>query len=241
MRRALTSPDYDGDQLDLAAERQSLRRVAGALHTNSRTSPRSSNRQLRLGARRARRGVETPVQGRRRRWASLRELAALAETRARRSSHGVHPAPPAARPGHLHRLGARPSSCGTSSPRTGADHAVICARRADPGPAHFHPRRTWSRSQVVDRTALILDIFAQHGALSGRGKAARSPSPKCSTCCPAARLGPVASPRQMVAVASGGAGAGGGWRHRDPRPRARPRSNWTGGGILGEDCPRTRR
>ena len=62
---------------------------------------------------------------------------------------------------------ARPRSCATSSSATGAD-TVICDGELTPG--QLRQLEDVVKVKVIDRTALILDIFAQH-AKSKEGKA----------------------------------------------------------------------
>lgn len=153
---------FDGDQLDLE-ERQSLRRVAG-LSTELQDVTEVEYRQLRLE-----RVVLVGV------WTSgsaqdaensLAELAALAETAGSQVLEGL-----------IQRRD-KPDTAtfiGSGKVRelrdvviaTGAD-TVICDGELSPGQLRQLEEKV--KVKVVDRTALILDIFAQH-ARSREGKA----------------------------------------------------------------------
>jgi GTP-binding protein HflX len=96
---------------------------------------------------------------------SLAELARLARPRARRCSTADAAARPS-RPGHLPRL-----RQGEGGPRHRRGHRRRhgdLRRRADPG--QLRKLEEIVKVKVIDRTALILDIFAQH-ARSREGKA----------------------------------------------------------------------
>ena len=154
--------DFDGDQLDLE-ERQSLRRVAG-LSTELEDVTEVEYRQLRLE-----RVVLVGV------WTSgsaqdaensLAELAALAETAGSQVLEAL-----------IQRRD-KPDTAtfiGSGKVRelrgvviaTGAD-TVICDGELSPG--QLRQLEALVKVKVVDRTALILDIFAQH-ARSREGKA----------------------------------------------------------------------
>lgn len=154
--------DFDGDQLDLE-ERQSLRRVAG-LSTELEDVTEVEYRQLRLE-----RVVLVGV------WTSgsaqdaensLAELAALAETAGSQVLEAL-----------IQRRD-KPDTAtfiGSGKVRelrdvviaTGAD-TVICDGELSPG--QLRKLEALVKVKVVDRTALILDIFAQH-ARSREGKA----------------------------------------------------------------------
>ena len=154
--------DHDGDQRDLA-DRQALRRVAG-LSTELEDVTEVEYRQLRLE-----RVVLAAV------WTvgtvgdaenSLRELSALAETAGSQVLDGViqrrdHPDPGtflgAGKAEEVHALVAA----------TGAD-TVICD--GELSPSQRRGLEDVVKVKVIDRTALILDIFAQH-AKSKEGKA----------------------------------------------------------------------
>jgi len=154
-------PEADGDQLDLA-DRQALRRVAG-LSTELEDVTEVEYRQLRL-ERVALAGIwngsATDAEN------SLRELAALAETAGSTVVDGVlqrrdNPDPAT----FLGRGKAEDLRAVVAA--TGAD-TVICDGELSPS-----QRRSLEdvvKVKVIDRTALILDIFAQH-AKSREGKA----------------------------------------------------------------------
>ena len=158
----LAEPDGDGDQLDLA-DRQALRRVAG-LSTELADITEVEYRQLRLE-----RVVLIGV------WTegtaaeadnSLAELAALAETAGSQVLEGLI----------QRREKPDPATyVGSGKARelrdivlsSGAD-TVICDGELTPG--QLRQLEDVVKVKVIDRTALILDIFAQH-AKSREGKA----------------------------------------------------------------------
>ncbi len=154
--------DYDGEQFDLA-DRQSLRRVAG-LSTELQDVTEVEYRQLRLE-----RVVLVGV------WntgtaadaeASLRELAALAETAGSQVLEGV--VQRRERPDPATYIGSgKARELRDIVVATGAD-TVICD--GELSPAQLIHLEDVVKVKVVDRTALILDIFAQH-AKSREGKA----------------------------------------------------------------------
>jgi GTP-binding protein HflX len=158
----LPDDNIDGDQLDLA-ERQALRRVSG-LSTELADVTEVEYRQLRLE-----RVVLVGV------WTegvledaenSLAELAALAETAGSLVLEGImqrrsHP-DPATYIGSGKAVELREIVVAT-----GAD-TVICDGELTPG--QLTALEKVVKVKVVDRTALILDIFAQH-ASSREGKA----------------------------------------------------------------------
>jgi GTP-binding protein HflX len=152
----------DGDRLDLA-DRQALRRVAG-LSTELEDVTEVEYRQLRLervvlaGLWDGGSGETAEI--------SLRELAALAETAGSAVVDGVlqrrdHPDPSTflgrGKAEELHALVAS----------SGAD-TVICD--SELSPSQRRGLEDVVKVKVIDRTALILDIFAQH-AKSREGKA----------------------------------------------------------------------
>jgi GTP-binding protein HflX len=154
--------DYDGEQLDLA-DRQSLRRVAG-LSTELQDVTEVEYRQLRLE-----RVVLVGV------WtsgsaadadASMRELAALAETAGSQVLEGVTQRRDLPDPATYIGSG-KAKELRDIVAETGAD-TVICDGELTP--AQLIHLEDVVKVKVVDRTALILDIFAQH-AKSKEGKA----------------------------------------------------------------------
>jgi len=154
--------DYDGEQFDLA-DRQSLRRVAG-LSTELQDVTEVEYRQLRLE-----RVVLVGV------WtsgtaadadASLRELAALAETAGSQVLEGVTQRRDVPDPATYIGSG-KAKELRDIVAETGAD-TVICDGELTP--AQLIHLEDVVKVKVVDRTALILDIFAQH-AKSKEGKA----------------------------------------------------------------------
>ena len=153
---------YDGEQLDLA-DRQSLRRVAG-LSTELQDVTEVEYRQLRL-ERVVLVGVwtaGTPADAE----ASLRELAALAETAGSQVLEAVMQRRD--RPDPATYIGSgKAKELRDIVSSTGAD-TVICDGELTP--AQLIHLEDVVKVKVVDRTALILDIFAQH-ARSREGKA----------------------------------------------------------------------
>jgi GTP-binding protein HflX len=154
--------DYDGEQFD-RADRQSLRRVAG-LSTELQDVTEVEYRQLRLE-----RVVLVGV------WtsgtaadadASLRELAALAETAGSQVLEGVTQRRDLPDPATYIGSG-KARELRDIVAKTGAD-TVICDGELTP--AQLIHLEDVVKVKVVDRTALILDIFAQH-AKSREGKA----------------------------------------------------------------------
>jgi len=154
--------DHDGEQLDLS-DRQALRRVAG-LSTELEDVTEVEYRQLRL-ERVVLVGVWTEGSAREAE-NSLTELAALAETAGSRVLDGLiqrRDKPDAA------------TFIGSGKARElrdivvaeGAD-TVICDGELTPG--QLSQLEAVVKVKVIDRTALILDIFAQH-AKSREGKA----------------------------------------------------------------------
>src|SRR5690554_625250 len=157
-----TSTDYDGDQLE-REERAALRRVAG-LSTELEDVTEVEYRQLRL--------ERVVLVGQ---WAhgsakdaevSLRELAALADTAGSEVLDGVlqrrpHP-DPATYIGKGKALEVRDIVA-----TLGADTVVV---DDDLAPSQRRALEDVVKVKVIDRTALILDIFAQH-AKSKEGKA----------------------------------------------------------------------
>ena len=153
---------YDGEQLDLE-ERTSLRRVAN-LSTELEDVTEVEYRQLRLekvvlvgvwGS-----GTVTDAE------ISLRELAALAETAGSQVMDGLLQR--RAKPDASTYLGSgKAAELATLVAAVGADTVVIDGELA---PSQRRALEDIVRVKVVDRTALILDIFAQH-AKSREGKA----------------------------------------------------------------------
>ena len=154
--------DPDGDQLDLA-ERRALRRVAG-LSTELADVTEVEYRQLRLekvvlaGLWTTGTGADAEN--------SLRELAALAETAGSQVLDGVIQRRPTPDPGTFLGSG-KAADLGRIVAATGAD-TVICD--GELSPSQRRGLEDIVKVKVIDRTALILDIFAQH-AKSKEGKA----------------------------------------------------------------------
>jgi GTP-binding protein HflX len=153
---------YDGDQLDLE-ERTSLRRVGG-LSTELEDVTEVEYRQLRLervvlvGLW----GSGTAEQAE----ISMRELAALAETAGSQVLDGMLQRRRTPDPGTFLGSGKAAELAGVVA-AVGADTVVV---DADLAPSQRRALEDIVRVKVIDRTALILDIFAQH-AKSREGKA----------------------------------------------------------------------
>ncbi|WP_421015139.1 GTPase HflX [Glutamicibacter creatinolyticus] len=154
--------EYDGFQEDLA-DRRALRRVAG-LSTELEDVTEVENRQLRLE-----RVVLAGV------WSegtaqeaenSLRELAALAETAGSEVLDGVVQRRLKVDPNTYLGSGKAEELRGIVAD-TGADTVIVDAEIA---PSQRRALEDIVKVKVIDRTALILDIFAQH-AKSREGKA----------------------------------------------------------------------
>ena len=155
-------PDFDGDQLDLV-DRQALRRVAG-LSTELQDVTEVEYRQLRLE-----RVVLIGV------WTdgtiedaenSMAELAALAETAGSQVLEALIQRRD--RPDPATYIGSgKARELRDVVVSTGAD-TVICDGELSPG--QLIQLEDVVKVKVIDRTALILDIFAQH-AKSREGKA----------------------------------------------------------------------
>jgi GTPase len=164
LRRGKAAPanEYDGDQLDLAA-RDSLRRVAG-LSTELQDITDVEYRQLRLekvvligvwGN-----GTLTDAEN------SLRELAALAETAGAEVLDGLLQRRAMPDPKSYFGKG-KAEELAERVAELGADTVIANAELA---PSQRRNLEDLIKIKVVDRTAIILDIFAQH-AKSREGKA----------------------------------------------------------------------
>jgi GTP-binding protein HflX len=154
--------ERDGEQLDLA-ERQALRRVAG-LSTELTDVTEVEYRQLRLErvvlAGLWTSGSSADAEN------SLRELAALAETAGSVVADGVIQRRHAPDPGTY--LGAgKAEDLRALVESTGADTVIADGELS---PSQRRGLEDVVKVKVIDRTALILDIFAQH-AKSKEGKA----------------------------------------------------------------------
>lgn len=164
LRRGDAAPvsEFDGDQLELE-ERESLRRVAG-LSTELQDISEVEYRQLRLekvvligvwGS-----GTLTQAEN------SLRELAALAETAGAQVLDGLLQR--RATPDPATYLGkGKAAELRDLVAALGADTVIADAELA---PSQRRALEDVVRVKVIDRTAIILDIFAQH-AKSREGKA----------------------------------------------------------------------
>ncbi|MET4147011.1 GTP-binding protein HflX [Arthrobacter sp. UYCo732] len=154
--------DYDGDQQDLA-ERRALRRVAG-LSTELEDVTEVEYRQLRLErvvlAGLWSEGTLADAEN------SLRELAALAETAGSEVLDGMVQRRAKPDPGTFLGSG-KALELKEIVMATGADTVVVDAELA---PSQRRGLEDIVKVKVIDRTALILDIFAQH-AKSREGKA----------------------------------------------------------------------
>ncbi|WP_448062747.1 GTPase HflX [Cellulomonas hominis] len=159
---ATVHSSYDGDQLDLE-ERTSLRRVAG-LSTELEDVTEVEYRQLRLervvlvGLWGSGTAKDAEV--------SLRELSALAETAGSEVLDGLLQRRRTPDPGTYLGSGKAAELAGVVA-AVGADTVIVDGELA---PSQRRALEDIVRVKVVDRTALILDIFAQH-AKSREGKA----------------------------------------------------------------------
>ncbi len=164
LRRGASAPisEYDGDQLELQ-ERESLRRVAG-LSTELEDISSVEYRQLRLekvvligvwGS-----GTVTAAEN------SLRELAALAETAGAEVLDGVLQRRACPDPATYFGKG-KAQELRDLVRAVGADTVIADTELA---PSQRRALEDVVGVKVVDRTAIILDIFAQH-AKSREGKA----------------------------------------------------------------------
>ncbi len=164
LRRGASAPisEYDGDQLELQ-ERESLRRVAG-LSTELEDISSVEYRQLRLekvvligvwGS-----GTVTAAEN------SLRELAALAETAGAEVLDGVLQRRAFPDPATYFGKG-KAQELRDLVRAVGADTVIADTELA---PSQRRALEDVVGVKVVDRTAIILDIFAQH-AKSREGKA----------------------------------------------------------------------
>lgn len=164
LRRGAAAPisEFDGDQLDLE-ERDSLRRVAG-LSTELEDITEVEYRQLRLekviliGVWSA--GTMSEAEN------SLRELAALAETAGAQVLDGLLQR--RSKPDPATYLGkGKAGELRDLAKALGADTVIADTELA---PSQRRALEDVVRIKVIDRTAIILDIFAQH-AKSKEGKA----------------------------------------------------------------------
>lgn len=153
--------DADGDQLDREA-RRSLRRVAG-LSTELEDVTEVENRQLRL-ERVVLIGVYSSNVGEAEN--SLRELAALAETAGAEVLDGMLQRRPNPDPATYIGRG-KAEELREVVVETGADTVVADSELA---PSQRRALEDVVKVKVIDRTAVILDIFSQH-ATSREGKA----------------------------------------------------------------------
>ena len=152
--------DQGGYELE---ERQALRRVAG-LSTELAGRQRGRVPAAAPRARRPRRGLDGGSLDEAEN--SLLELAPLAETAGSLVLDGLIQRRGQARSGDLHRVR---QGQGAARHRDGAGaDTVICDGELTPG--QLRQLEDVVKVKVVDRTALILDIFAQH-ARSKEGKA----------------------------------------------------------------------
>jgi GTP-binding protein HflX len=152
---------HDGDQIDLA-ERAALRRVAN-LSTELEDVTEVEYRQLRLErvvliGLWSRDAVDAEV--------SLRELAALAETAGSQVLDGLLQRRQNPDPGTYLGSG-KAADLAALVAANGADTVIV---DGDLAPSQRRALEDIIKVKVVDRTALILDIFAQH-AKSREGKA----------------------------------------------------------------------
>jgi GTP-binding protein HflX len=163
LRRGASAPnDYDGDQLDLE-ERESLRRVAG-LSTELEDISEVEYRKLRIE-----RVILIGVWGQgtlEQAENSLRELAALAETAGAVVLAGVLQRRPMPDPTSYFGKG-KAQELKDLARELKADTVIANTELA---PSQRRALEDIVKIKVIDRTAIILDIFAQH-AKSKEGKA----------------------------------------------------------------------
>jgi GTP-binding protein HflX len=163
LRRGASAPnDYDGDQLDLE-ERESLRRVAG-LSTELEDISEVEYRKLRIE-----RVILVGVWGQgtlEQAENSLRELAALAETAGAVVLAGVLQRRPMPDPTSYFGKG-KAQELKDLARELKADTVIANTELA---PSQRRALEDIVKIKVIDRTAIILDIFAQH-AKSKEGKA----------------------------------------------------------------------
>jgi GTP-binding protein HflX len=163
LRRGASAPnDYDGDQLELA-ERESLRRVAG-LSTELEDISDVEYRKLRIE-----RVILIGVWGQgtlEQAENSLRELAALAETAGAAVLAGVLQRRPMPDPTSYFGKG-KAQELRELARELKADTVIANSELA---PSQRRALEDIVKIKVIDRTAIILDIFAQH-AKSKEGKA----------------------------------------------------------------------
>ncbi len=157
-----SNTSYDGDQYE-REERAALRRVAG-LSTELQDVTEVEYREIRLervvlvGQHPRGQAAEAEV--------SLRELAALAETAGSEVLDGVLQSRPHPDPATYIGSG-KAKEVAAIVAETGADTVIV---DDDLAPSQRRALEDVVKVKVVDRTALILDIFAQH-AKSREGKA----------------------------------------------------------------------
>ena len=160
--QAAEHSDYDGDQQDLA-DRRALRRVAG-LSTELEDVTEVEYRQLRLErvvlAGLWTEGTAADAEN------SLRELAALAETAGSEVLDGMIQRRLKPDPGTFLGSG-KAQELKDVVMATGADTVIVDSELS---PSQRRGLEDIVKVKVIDRTALILDIFAQH-AKSREGKA----------------------------------------------------------------------
>jgi GTP-binding protein HflX len=163
LRRGASAPnDYDGDQLELE-ERESLRRVAG-LSTELEDISEVEYRKLRIE-----RVILIGVWGQgnlEQAENSLRELAALAETAGAQVLAGVLQRRPMPDPTTFFGKG-KAQELRELARDLKADTVIA---NSELSPSQRRALEDVVKIKVIDRTAIILDIFAQH-AKSKEGKA----------------------------------------------------------------------
>lgn len=159
--RTVTDDDFDGEQFDLE-ERLSLRRVGG-LSTELEDVTEVEYRQLRL-ERVVLIGVYS--RGQDDAEASLRELAALAETAGAQVLDGLLQRRPHPDPSTFFGKG-KAEELREVVRSVGADTVIADTELA---PSQRRALEDVVKVKVIDRTAVILDIFSQH-AKSREGKA----------------------------------------------------------------------
>ncbi len=195
----LSPPPVTGGELDLE-ERSSLRRVAG-LSTELADVTEVEYRQLRL-ERVVLVGVWTSGTSEQA-TASLHELARLAETAGSQVLEGL--VQRRSQPDPATYIGSGKVDELSGAVRAAGADTVICDGELSPGQLRQLEERL--KVKVIDRTALILDIFAQH-ARSRDGKA-QVELAQLSYLLPRLRGWGEALSRQVGGRAAGGVGIGG--------------------------------
>src|SRR6188474_1887044 len=218
--------DYDGDQLE-REERAALRRIVG-LSTELEDVTEVEYRQLRLekvvlvGQWVRGPAVDAEI--------SLRELAALAETAGSEVLDGVLQRRPNPDPATYIGKG-KAQEVKEIVASVGADTVIV---DDDLAPSQRRALEDVVKVKVIDRTALILDIFAQH-AKSKEGKA-QVELAQLEYLLPRLRGWGESMSRQAGGQVGGAAASASAWRNCAGRSRTwRPHARYAG--TAGLPCP----